>query len=329
MMKKAKKLLIVLLTLSVLIFIQNVANAENLIFTAGAVGGGWYTEAAGMSEIVHQNYPDINIKVIPGTGIVNPGLVGQKQADFGWTVTPMHLQAYQGVGMFKEGYPNLRIIGGSFTTTSLHIVANADFAADSWEDIVKKKMPIKIGTNVPGATDEFTLHELFKFYGLTVEDFKKWGGKIFFGGYAEAGNMFKDRHVDIIIGDLSAPAAVVEEVSLLRKVKLLSLSKEVTDALEKKGYTPAKQTAIPAGTYKGIDKLTWTSGGSQIIVTHKDVPVDAVYKFTKVMSENTNRLKEIHSSLAKFDPKKAPGQTFSMELHPGCIKYYKEVGWMD
>ena len=35
-------------------------------WTAGGMGGGWYTQAGGMAAIVKNTVPEITIKVIPG-----------------------------------------------------------------------------------------------------------------------------------------------------------------------------------------------------------------------------------------------------------------------
>ena len=54
-----------------------------LTWTAGGLGGGWYTIAGGLADLIHSVHNDIVIKVIPGGGTVNPALVNKKEADLG------------------------------------------------------------------------------------------------------------------------------------------------------------------------------------------------------------------------------------------------------
>ncbi len=35
-------------------------------WTAGSMGGGWYTQAGGMAALIKENAPEITLKVIPG-----------------------------------------------------------------------------------------------------------------------------------------------------------------------------------------------------------------------------------------------------------------------
>ena len=42
------------------------ATPITLVWSAGGVGGGWYTVAAGIAELVKEAAPEISIKVVPG-----------------------------------------------------------------------------------------------------------------------------------------------------------------------------------------------------------------------------------------------------------------------
>ena len=55
---------------------------QSLTWTAGAVGGGWYTISGGMAELMREK-AGLNIKVIPGGGTQNPVLVQTGEAEIG------------------------------------------------------------------------------------------------------------------------------------------------------------------------------------------------------------------------------------------------------
>ena len=52
---------------------------------------------------------------------------------------------------------------------------------------------------------------------------------------------------------------------------------------------------------------------------------DLVYRMTKALYENTDRLAEIYSALADLDPETA-AEGLPIEFHPGAERYWKEKG---
>src|SRR3546814_16249667 len=57
--------------------------AANYEFTAGDVGGVWYTTAAGLSQIVQADNPDVVLKTVPGGGVTNPDKMQAGTSQFG------------------------------------------------------------------------------------------------------------------------------------------------------------------------------------------------------------------------------------------------------
>ena len=52
-------------------FIRTAAAQQTLEWVAGSLGGGWYTMAAGLSSLIKDENPDIQIRVVPGGGLAN------------------------------------------------------------------------------------------------------------------------------------------------------------------------------------------------------------------------------------------------------------------
>ena len=75
----------VLLTAAVAAFVSGASavQAETLEFTAGQIGGGWYTMASGMAKIIMEANPDIIVKVVPGGGTANPSKVNAGKSQLG------------------------------------------------------------------------------------------------------------------------------------------------------------------------------------------------------------------------------------------------------
>ena len=98
-----------------------------------------------------------------------------------------------------------------------------------------------------------------------------------------------------------------------------------TDVIKKigdKAYLPA---TIPADTYKGQSRAVPTASIVNFLVTHEGVSADTVYKMTKAMFENLDKLVAAHAAAKGVKLENAAG-SMPIPLHPGAAKYYREKG---
>jgi len=82
---------------------------------------------------------------------------------------------------------------------------------------------------------------------------------------------------------------------------------------------------IPAGTYPGQTKDINTVAQPNFLAVHKNVDEDAVYQITKTIYENLPFLNAIHSATRDMAIEQALAG-LPMPLHPGALKYFREVG---
>ena len=83
---------------------------------------------------------------------------------------------------------------------------------------------------------------------------------------------------------------------------------------------------IPAGTYPnqlGGDVRTTIANNS--IIVRKDMNSSLVYKMVKATWEYLDEINKIAVVLKTLSPKNAFAGV-NLPLHPGAVKYYKEVG---
>ena len=296
-------------------------------WSCGAVGGGWYTMAAGISEIVKQQVPEITIKVVPGGGVINPARVGEAKTLMAWGLPPIVLNALNGIEPYDKGYPDVRSIGGSFSDNHVHWVAAKDTGTESIQELIDKKLPIRIAVSPVGSVDEFSLRKILEIYGVTYGDIRKWGGKVFFAGYSNASSLLKDRHVDFAASIIAPPAAYLLDAKMGRPLRLLTFSDEILGRLrEEYGYD---QGVISKTVYPDmVDRDLMSPVMGTVAICHKSVPEDIVYAITKTLCENKHRLPEIHKSMQVFDPESA-WKNLPAPLHPGAMRYYREAGYME
>ncbi len=82
---------------------------------------------------------------------------------------------------------------------------------------------------------------------------------------------------------------------------------------------------IAAGTYPGQDKDISTIAQPNFLAVNADVNEEHVYLLTKIMYENLGFLQAIHPATKAMVVEKAMAG-LPAPLHPGAMKYYKEVG---
>src|SRR5680860_135090 len=106
-----KNFLIVLLVVSLLstiVFGVGAAEATNLRFAAGGMGGGWYMMAAGLMQLVQEKDDTLKLDVVPGSGGTNAARVGVGEVDMAISFVSTDKSAFDGTAPFTEAYPDIR-----------------------------------------------------------------------------------------------------------------------------------------------------------------------------------------------------------------------------
>lgn len=82
---------------------------------------------------------------------------------------------------------------------------------------------------------------------------------------------------------------------------------------------------IPANTYPNQKKAIQTIAQPNLLVVSSELSEETVYKITKTIYENLGFLRNSHKATNVMSLQNAI-TGMSMPLHPGAIKYYREVG---
>lgn len=302
-------------------------------WTAGDMGGGWYTQAGAMSEIVKTAVPEITIKVLPGGGTANPLAIEAKQHDFGWGVGYVDRAAMNGVApLYDRKIQGLAALLGGFSVDFYHFFAAQSTGVTTIDQLVAKiKAGEKINIAAPRVgTSERALTSLIleKYYGTSYEAIERNGGRVEYAIYGDMVNLYKDRHVDYVIACLGLPGAAITEMALSRPSTILAASDDLVKWANTTYGTVAWESGlnvIPAGTYKGIDKNIQAIGHSTEIICRADLDELVAYHFTKALMENIDKVKNINPSFQKYFTAATAPNTM-IPLHPGAARYYKEAG---
>ena len=84
---------------------------------------------------------------------------------------------------------------------------------------------------------------------------------------------------------------------------------------------------LTPSSYEGQDEDILTIGLPIVFFCTEDTDEDIVYNFTKSLHENKEYFLGVHSSFGEFSPE-TMHEGCAIDLHPGAVKYYQEIGLM-
>jgi uncharacterized protein len=84
-------------------------------------------------------------------------------------------------------------------------------------------------------------------------------------------------------------------------------------------------STVSRGSYPSLTADYPTVGLFNFVVAHKDLPEDLVYRAVKAVYDNHERLVRAHSAGRETVPANVSRDTF-LPLHPGALRYYREIG---
>ena len=242
------------------------------------------------------------------------------RVDFGVTSSAMLSAAYNSTLANKGPYKNLRLIAKIEDPFYYLFAAKKESGIKDFASVKEKHLPVRI-MGVDG-----NMMTILKYYGITAEDIKSWGGKV---GVPLEESL--NGNFDIVAGFLASPSLNPESsywTTLSQKFDLYFL--ELPDDLLKliaQRNVDAEFVETRNGLLRGVNSRIKTLGRSgESIFARDDTPEQAAYDLAKAIDENHGALKWF-IRVYTYDPKTV-WQNFGVPLHPGAEKYYKEVGYM-
>lgn len=321
-MKKTTMRLVLAALLSLLMMFSATAAAPKfLTISTGPVGGEWYILGGILSEILKPVLPNTKVSATTGGGVANLSTVATAKSDIGTTQDQLLFDARNGTTDFATN--KITNVVGLCYLADLYMsvfLVREDYPINSLDELAAKKAGIKILTAPTGSTPSRAATRMLEEYGVTTENLKAWGGSIGYVAYADASSMIRDGHADAYCGPIM-PAIV--ELTVSRKMKMLPVKESVLKAMtDKYAYGRA---VIPAGAYDFVKGNTPVMTESPILMVRDDVDADTVYLITKAIYENADKIRGAGATYVGFDPK-LMAKIAGGPIHPGALKFYKEVG---
>ena len=286
-------------------------------------GGVWDLIGGGVAEVIKRGNPGASVTLVPGGGVSDIGIVSKDpNPSLGLSHGVLAADAAKGLDPFTEKVTNVKAIAALYVTMQ-QIVGPANLEINSIKEIATKKFPIKVAVDEPGSSQYLANQRMFKEAGFSFEDIEKSGGKVYLKGQNEASDLLTQGTINLfcIIGP--APQSPIQEPAATEKLKMVTIDPDLLEIMVTKyGYVKA---TVPKSAY---DFLTadYPTFASRVIVIANDAMSEAeAYAITKSMVENVAFLHGVHNNLATLDASFMAADT-GVPLHPGALKYYKEIG---
>ena len=285
-----------------------------------------------INGIVREAYPGTDATYKPGSpagGILN---MGTGKSDFAFNGAPAEI-AYANEGKAPFTAP----LKGKFLFVMMlhnelvvHNLMTKEWAEKngikSFEDIAAKKPYMRLAVNQPANLQSTVLmyQNLFQEFGIDEKQVTNNGAGTIRANTATGLDALRDGKIDVFINGGFVPTAEITDVARGRDLLWISGSKERMESAAKRWGISAYKVA--KGAYPFVTQDEYTSSIWNCVMVGAHVSDETVYKFTKALFENAERMRRIHPSMESWAPAEAFKNTTQMDMHPGAARYYREAG---
>jgi len=310
---------LVLFTLVVGLFWTNPSWGQKKFLTlaSGSPGGVYYPLGGGIAVVI-QKTTDLRCAAeSTGASVENCRLVGAKESDMGMVMGSIAYKAIQGEQPFEKKFPVVALF--QMYPAPEHIVTLSGKGIKSVKDLKGKKVSI----DVPGSGCAVMAKAILEEHGFNLER----DLTIAHLSQSESVQALKDGVVDAVFFNFAYPGAAVLDLAATRDILLIPIEAAMADKIVKK-YPYYVRITIPAKTYPKVDYDVLCLGDSNVLIANKQMEDEVAYKVVKAIFENVDKGKwaliHIHPIASQLTPKNAV--ISPIELHPGAVRYFKEVG---
>ncbi|MCX8118203.1 MAG: TAXI family TRAP transporter solute-binding subunit [Desulfobacterota bacterium] len=287
----------------------------DLKIMSGPTGGVWIPLGGAIAELIQKNIPGTTVSVAPGAGIANVVAVEEGKADIGFGNSSSSVDGVAGREPFKAPTKNVMQLANLYPQY-FQIVVLEDSPIKTILDLKGKR----ICPGTKGMTGELLASQVLQVHGLSYKDM----AKVNYVSYADSASLMKDGHADAYMPGTTIPAATIVDLATTKKIRLLSIPEDKIKELQRMnvGYI---RRVIPAGTYPGVNYDVVTVGYFTHLIISAKLPEALVYKITKVLVENVDRLGDVVKDMKGVTAKDL-AHDIGVPFHPGALKFYREKG---
>jgi TRAP transporter TAXI family solute receptor len=275
-------------------------------------GGIYYGYGEGLARILTRTLQiEVTAQVTQGPA-QNIVLMEKKEAMLGFITMGVALQGWNGTDWAKgTRYRSMRVIFPMYDTAFQFAVLKR-LAIKSLDDFAG----LRIGVGPRAGTGGTYVPEIFKILGIAAD--------IRFGAIEQMAAQMADGKLDGVVIPTGFPIPALAELDAKQAIDFVQPSSEQSSMVRNK-MPEISPSLIPAGTYRSLARNYHTIGLYNFAVGHKELPDDLIFKIVKAVFDNRDELMKAQSSAKETLPENIDRNTM-LPLHPGAVRYYREVG---
>ncbi len=280
----------------------------------GGTAGVYFPMGGAMAEIFNKNIQGMNASAqSTGASVANINLLKDGKVELALVQNDIAYYAANGIEMFRDR--KVSAIQGIATlyNETIQIVTLEGKGIKTVADLRGKKVAV----GALGSGTEANARQILEIFALTYADIKPQ-----YLSFSESATGLKDGNIDAIFVTAGAPTAAILEIAAQHKMVLVGFSADKVNELIKKYPFYAKQT-IKAKTYLTVEADVQTVALKAMLVTNEKIDADLVYKMTKAIYGNLDRIKAAHALGANIQ-KETALEGMGIKVHAGADKFFKE-----
>lgn len=309
--------------LLILPFTVVLAQTDNHYITIGTGGvtGVYYPAGGAICFFLNQTRRQHGIRCsVESTGgsISNLMSIREHDLDIGIVQSDWQYHDVKGSGKFSNlgKDTHLRALF-SLYPEPFTVVARKDADIKTFSDLLGKR--VNIGN--PGSGQRATFEVLRDLLGWKNSQFKQVTELV----SGEQSRALCANKIDAMIYMVGLPSGSVKEATTACDSRIIPISDKIVNKMIRK-YPYYRKAMIPGGMYKGTDKNVHTFGVGATVVTSDALSNKVAYQLVKAVFSNFEAFKNMHPALANLKKSRMIKDFLTAPLHPGAIKYFKEVG---
>jgi len=275
-----------------------------------------YAYFVAVAKVINAKMPDTNVSVVEtGASVDNINRIRKGELDFGMTTIHLQYQAYHGLGPWQGKPIKDQYVLWVYQPAPQNFVVREDSGVKTVYDLAGK--PFNPGMR--GSATEKTAESIMDALAIAP----KW----YRGGTEDAVAAIKDKRA---VGYVKSGAGIAAldastlDIATFSSIRLLGFTPEDIKKVQAK-YPYLSPITIPKGIYK--ETPSYQTFAMLIgAVAKKDLPEEFVYRLVKAVWEGFEEQVAAFPSVKGINLPKLTLDTCTVPLHPGAVKYYRELG---
>ena len=282
---------------------------------SGSVGGNFYLLGGGLAQTINNHLGEYFLFTSETTGgsTANIKLLQSGDAELGVVMTSALQEAMEGTAEWTSGVKHTKLRGlVPLYPSWLTIYTTRDSGIKTLRDFHGKR----VGLGSKGAAMDSIFRQFFQDEGIIP-------AQIHNDGHGATATALNNGVINVALLFSYPPFAAIAELETSKDLFFVPLSPAEQTALTAK-YPFYSKDAMPAGSYKGLTQDVPGVSEWNLLAVSADVSEYLAYLLTKALYENRADMAAIHPSAKYMTPENS--FTFNIPLHPGTIRYLKEIG---